>query len=158
LIDFKTEAESTYRALKPLLQSYRHLLTEFRPDRSSTNAVTVILSGNRPRELLNAEPVRLAAVDGRLSDLGTDASRHLLPLVSDNWGAHFRWRGQGELSPAERQRLQGFVAQAHAEGRRIRFWAIPDTPKAWSEMLEAGVDLINTDNLAGLQQFLLPSE
>jgi len=155
LIDFKTEAQSTYTALKPLLHAYRDVLTEFRPDRTSTKAVTVFLSGNRPRQQLNAEPIRYAAIDGRLADLKSDASPHLIPLISDNWGSHFRWRGQGELSDAERQRLRDLVKRTHTEGRRIRFWAIPDTPEAWSEMLQADVDLINTDNLAGLQRFLL---
>jgi hypothetical protein len=144
--------------LKPLLYAYRDVLTEFRPNGTSTKAITVILSGNRPREQLSAESVRYAAIDGRLADLKTGVSPTLIPLISDNWRSHFKWRGQGELPQGERQRLHDLVQETHAEGRRIRFWAIPDEPMAWSEMLEADVDLINTDNLAGLQRLLLSSK
>ena len=77
-----------------------------------------------------------------------------MPLVSDNWARHFRWRGEGSPSPDELSELKKLVEKAHAQGRKVRFWAVPDTQAGWSVMREAGVDLINTDNLAGLQKFL----
>jgi hypothetical protein len=154
LIDFKSDAQRTYATLKPLLEAYRDILTEFRPDSTRTNAVTVILSGNRPRDAVAAEPVRYAAIDGRLGDLGTAVSVHLIPLISDNWRSHFRWRGVGPLPNDEREKLAQIVRQTHQQGRRIRFWAIPDIPEAWREMHRAGVDLINTDNLTELRTFL----
>jgi glycerophosphoryl diester phosphodiesterase len=46
------------------------------------------------------------------------------------------------------------VAVAHQQGRRLRFWGVPDQPFAWKELYESGVDLINTDNLKGLHAFL----
>jgi len=154
LIDFKSDADRTYAALKPLLAAYGELLTEFRPDSTRPNAVTVILSGNRPRDLLEAEPVRYAAIDGRLGDLNTSASVHLIPVISDNWNSHFRWRGTGPLLQEDREKLTRLVRQTHQQGRRLRFWAIPDTPIAWAEMHRAGVDFINTDDLPGLSNFL----
>lgn len=41
----------------------------------------------------------------------------------------------------------------------MRFWATPDTPgperdAVWAELLAAGVDHLNTDDLAGLARFL----
>jgi hypothetical protein len=120
--------------------------------------VTVILSGNRPRQQVESEAVRHVGIDGRLADLNSNVSPHLIPLVSDNWRAHFRWNGTGPLPDAERQRLVDLVRQAHAQGRRIRFWAIPDVPTAWREMHRAGVDLINTDRLTDLRTFLTGPE
>ena len=60
----------------------------------------------------------------------------------------------------ERQKLKMIVETAHKKGRRIRFWATPDKPSParqtlWQELLASDVDLINTDDLQGLQQFLL---
>jgi hypothetical protein len=51
------------------------------------------------------------------------------------------------------------VDQAHAADYRVRFWATPDQPGAardavWTELVAAGVDHINTDDLAGLDEFL----
>ncbi|MFM1941501.1 MAG: hypothetical protein RI897_483 [Verrucomicrobiota bacterium] len=154
LIDLKTEAAATYLTLKPLLAGYKDILTEFQPGKTLTNAVTVILSGNRPRDLLAAESSRYAAMDGRIPDLKSDASPQLIPLVSDNWNNHFPWRGDGNMSTEDQTRLKAMVQAAHAQGRIIRFWAIPDQPSAWKLMQDAGVDLINTDNLSGLRDFL----
>jgi hypothetical protein len=50
------------------------------------------------------------------------------------------------------------VDQAHEQGRRIRFWAAPDTPEGWRELYQAGVDLLNTDDLSGLADWLLEQE
>ena len=77
-----------------------------------------------------------------------------MPLVSDNWQKHFTWRGEGEFPESEREKLKEIVKRVHEEGRMIRFWATPDTEAAWRELEQAGVDLINTDNLAGLAGFL----
>ena len=82
-----------------------------------------------------------------------------MPLVSDNWTKLFTWQGIGSMPEAERTKLHAYVAEAHANGYRVRFWATPDQPGAardavWSELADAGVDHINTDDLAGLQQFL----
>ncbi len=154
LIDFKTEAKSTYAELRPVLEKYREMLTTFTPNATRTGAVTVVLSGNRPIDTVAAEGERLVGIDGRLPDLDENPSPHLVPLVSDNWTKYFQWRGQGALSESERGKLKAFVDKAHADGRKIRFWAVPDTEAGWNVMREAGIDLINTDNLAGLQKLL----
>jgi len=154
LVDLKTDAATTYPRLREVLSGYRDILTVFRNDRTATNAVTVILSGNRPWETLAAETERLAGLDGRLPDLDRAFSPHLVPLVSDNWRNHFRWDGTGPFPEAERTKLLGLVRRAHANGQRIRFWAAPDRPEVWRVHADAGVDLINTDKLAELAAFL----
>ncbi len=59
----------------------------------------------------------------------------------------------------QRARLRDVIAVAHRNGQRVRFWATPDEPGAqreavWRELRAAGVDHINTDDLAGLEDFL----
>jgi hypothetical protein len=154
LIDFKTEAKSTYAAVQPVLEKYREMLTKFTSAETRTGAVTIVLSGNRPINAVAAERERWVGIDGRLPDLDESPSPHLVPLVSDNWTKYFQWRGQGTLSESERAQLKAIVGRTHAAGHKIRFWAVPDTEAGWRAMREAGVDLINTDNLAGLQKFL----
>jgi hypothetical protein len=154
LIDIKTEAESTYTALRPVLDRYREILTEFTTNETRQRAITVVLSGNRPIEGVATEPVRYAGIDGRLPDLEANPSRHLIPLVSDNWMKHFQWRGNGGIADEERTKLRSLVEKAHAQGRKIRFWGLPDASDAWKLMRDSGVDLINTDDLDGLQKFL----
>ncbi len=156
LIDIKTEAEPTYRQLETVLARYRGLLTEFEGATIKTNAVTVIVSGNRPRDIMRAQEKRLAGFDGRTADLSLQLPTSFAPLVSDSWRLHFAWNGIGEFPSDQRARLRDFVAQAHAQGKRLRFWAVPDQEPAWRELFEAGVDHINTDRLPDLAGFLRP--
>ena len=154
LIDLKSSGEPTYAALAKVLAGYPDILSVVRDGRFRPNAVNVIVSGNRPRAMMEAEKVRFAGLDGRLSDLSSDASMDLMPLVSDSWAVHFKWKGEGTIGEADRQKLADSVAKAHARGRRIRFWATPETTAAWGVLRDAGVDMINTDDLAGLEKFL----
>lgn len=155
LIDVKSEATNTYRVLRETLRAYEPMLTRFRGERTETNAVTVIITGNRARGLMAAENERLAAYDGRLTDLDLQPapSAQFIPLVSEDWTSRFKWPGKGPLPAAERQQLKRIVDAAHQQGRRLRFWGVPDQRRAWQELADAGVDLINTDDLAGLQLF-----
>jgi len=149
LVDVKSDATDTYLALRQALLSYANMLTKFSLGSTDVNAVTVIVSGNRARSLMAAETERFAAYDGRLTDLDSGDSRHFIPLISDNWSA---------LSDAERANLADLVTRAHIQGRRLRFWATPDSISMWTELRNAGVDLINTDNLIGLREFLLSQQ
>lgn len=154
LVDIKGEADPTYAVLRPLLAQYSAMLTRFENGKAIEGAVTVVLSGNRPRKVLEAETTRYAALDGRLEDLGSGAPPSLVPLVSANWQLLFTWRGAGEFPAGEREKLRAYVTNSHANRYRLRFWATPDTAAAWKELRDAGVDLLNTDDLKGLAEFL----
>lgn len=148
LIDIKSDASSTYQALSKLLVQYEGLFAE--------RAVTAVVSGNRAKDVIAADRQRHAGIDGRLTDLDSKLDKDLLPLISDRWGSHFKWKGEGEMPAAEREKLRAIVHKAHAAGRKVRFWATPEKVAVWNELRAAGVDLINTDDLPGLRDFLLP--
>ncbi|MCF7974758.1 MAG: phosphatidylinositol-specific phospholipase C/glycerophosphodiester phosphodiesterase family protein [Phycisphaerae bacterium] len=160
LIDFKTEAESTYAVLHSVLSQYKACLTSFTPQGRQERAILVVVSGNRPRETMAAQALRYAGCDGRLSDLNSNAPADLILMISDNWGSHFTWQGKGPMPAEERARLKDIVTISHKKGRVVRFWATPDqsSPERealWNALVLANVDVINTDDLCGLQQFLL---
>lgn len=163
LIDIKSEAVSTYLALHERLRKYQRVFTRFGPGGVKDGAVTAIVSGNRPIELMRSQRVRYAGVDGRMPDLGVETSQTFMPLISDNWTNHFTWMGVGPMPENERQKLQMIVATAHEHGQRVRFWATPDEPgeateAIWHELLDAEVDYLNTDHLDELQDFLLTND
>jgi hypothetical protein len=155
LIDVKTEANPTYVALDKVLARYADFLSVVRHDKLKAKAVTVVVSGNRASDLIAAQEVRYAGIDGRLTDLDSTAPAHLMPWISDRWTKEFRWGGDGPMPAEERAKLVQFVEKAHQRGRLMRFWATPERAEVWKELRTAGVDLINTDRLAELRRFLL---
>jgi len=157
LVDVKSEAESTYRALRRMLESYSDMLTRFADGSRLEGAVTVIVSGNRARETMRKQGVRFAAYDGRLDDLEDhrDASPAFIPLISINWVDISSWRGDGEIPASARERLRDIVARTHGQSRTLRFWGTRDTTAVWRVLAEEGVDFIGADDLDALQRFLL---
>ena len=158
LIDVKSDAEKTYAVLREVLRGYADILTRFESNTIHTNAVIVIISGARAEATMRAEPLRFAALDGREPDLEKNPPPVLVPLVSDTWTKYFQWRGEGPMPEEERGKLRQLVSRAHAQGKRLRLWAAPDHEAGWKELFEAGVDLLNTDQLAELEKFLRAQE
>jgi hypothetical protein len=160
LIDIKTEGASTYLELDRHLRRHRHLFTSYAHGEVRPGPVTAVISGDRAARVpMEAQTERLAFYDGRLADLGGTAPASFVPLISDNWTLNFSWLGDGPFPDAEREKLRGITATAHARRQRVRFWATPDLAgpareALWRELLAAGVDYLNTDDLGGLEEFL----
>lgn len=147
LVDIKADGARVYERLAVELAEFAPMLTRFVDGRVAAGAVTVLLSGDRPRAVLAAARDRLCALDGRLADL--DASPPppvaLVPWISDTWRRVSDWSGSDELLPEERARVAQLVAKAHAQGRELRFWSAPDRESAWAALFDLGVDRISTD-------------
>ncbi|WP_434098937.1 phosphatidylinositol-specific phospholipase C/glycerophosphodiester phosphodiesterase family protein [Streptomyces xantholiticus] len=162
LIDIKADGVASYLELDRLLRRYRRMLSSCAHGHARPGAVTPVISGDRSaRAPMEAQRVRYAFYDGRLEDLAAadPAPASFIPLVSSNWTHSFSWLGAGEFPPAEREKLHTLVTTAHRRSQRVRFWATPDLPgpareAVWHELLTAGADHINTDDLAGLEHFL----
>ena len=154
LVDIKTKGVEAYAILDSLLKSYDDIVSSHLDGKFLEKAVTIIISGDRPRAEIEKSNPRYAAIDGRLGDLESAPPASLIPLISDNWGNHFKYRGQGEMPAAEREKLATIVKECHEQGRRLRFWATPESSTLWTELQNAGVDLIGTDDLEALQKHL----
>ncbi|MFI6308291.1 phosphatidylinositol-specific phospholipase C/glycerophosphodiester phosphodiesterase family protein [Amycolatopsis thailandensis] len=164
LIDVKGDANSTYAALEKRLYDprYSFLFSLYAFGHVQKRAVTAVLSGGRPKDVMLGQRFRLAFYDGRIkdeNDLGIGSDPRVTPLVSDSWTGLFTWTGAGPFPAEEGAKLHKMVKDAHAAGQRVRFWATPDTAgpareALWKELVAAGVDHLNTDDLPGLANFL----
>ena len=154
LVDIKEDGNKVYAQLARELRRYRRILTSGDDGSVQTRAITVILSGDRPVDLVRAERTRLMFIDGRLPDLDGGLGRTIAPLVSDDYFDVFHSYAS-PLSPENHAKLLSITAKAKAQGQRLRFWGTPDKLSCWQEMYEAGVDLINTDKLAELRAYLV---
>jgi len=154
LIDFKTGPEETWPILQEQLAEYEEMLTVFTEGGIDYGAVTVVLSGASPREAVEALPRRLASIDGRLPDLDVNPPVPLVPVVSMPWNSVVGAKYQRDpLDERARARLAEFVERAHAQNRKTRLWAAPQRPDVWDEMLAAGLDFINVDNLGAFAAY-----
>jgi glycerophosphoryl diester phosphodiesterase len=158
MIDIKTDAEKTYKVLRKQLKAYENILTKTKKmvNIHEVKAVTVFLSGNRPIETVRAETVRLCGIDGRPDDLQKNYASNLMPVISQRYSKIIKWNGKGKTKP-NRLVLHQLVREAHQQGKKVRLWASPENEKVWKFLREAGVDLINTDELERLRQFLTKS-
>lgn len=159
LIDIKSEGPETWRAVEEELAEHKQVFTRVHRGKVKDRAVEAVISGNRPRAEMEAATTRYSFYDGRSDDLDSGTDADFMPLVSENWMSMFTWQGVGEMPQAERERLHTYVESAHRDGYRVRFWATNDISgtartNLWRELRAAGVDHINTDDLAGLQEFL----
>ncbi len=153
MIDAKTNADSTYRAIDKVLQRYRSILTT--GAKNQLGPVTVVLSGNRPMQTVAKAKQHLLALDGRPSDLGKGYALAIMPIVSDSYQSQLSWRGQGDIPTEEFQKLRQLVDKTHGEGKKLRLWASPEDPIVWTKLREAGVDFISTDQQELVRDFLL---
>lgn len=154
LVDIKSSGAETYSVLAKLLERYGKMLSVTKDGNYIQGAVTVIISGNRPIEQIAASNPRFAGIDGRIADLTSDSASSMMPLISDNWRLHFSYLGKGEISEKELKKLKQVVSQAHEKGRRVRFWATPESEDLWQVLMQAEVDLIGTDDLKKLSDYL----
>ena len=157
LIDVKSDAATTWPVIEEQLARFPRLFTTYADGAVRRGPVTAVISGNRDLAAMRSATVRRSFYDARLAELDDGLPSSLVAMVSEDWKTTFLWRGIGPF--LGRARLERMVADAHARGYTIRFWDTPDVDRPrrariWQAELDAGVDWLNTDDLAGLQAFL----
>jgi hypothetical protein len=156
MVDIKLNGESTYRALKRLLKRYKSVLTSYENGVLVERQITVVLSGSKPFQQLPKEKVRYAFIDEDLKKIQTSKyNNKVCPIASCKFSSLIQVNEDGSLALSEKQKLMQFVIIAHQQGKKVRLWATPEKEILWNELLECGVDLINTDRLVSLKTFLV---
>jgi hypothetical protein len=155
MIDIKSGPNETYLALKQLLEKYRPMLSVYEDGVYKQGKITIVLTGHKPVDLLKAERNRLAFVDEDLLQVKKDTlDQRFYQTASCKYSQILNWRGEGPIPAIEQQRLCTYVSEAHRYGKKVRLWASPENSVVWRKLLDCGVDLINTDQLEKLKNFL----
>ena len=89
LIDLKSEARSSYLALRPVLHEYKKMLTAIAAGERQLGPIITILTGNVAHELVLSDSLRYAEIDGRFEDWRRD---FYPPLVSEDWQKLVKWK------------------------------------------------------------------
>jgi len=156
MIDIKSGAEDTYRELEVLLKKYKGIISSYENHRFIPRQLTIVLTGHKPEKTLKAQASRLAFMDEDLMKTGKDTlTTNFYQTASCRYSRMLNWDGTGAMPESEKSRLCQYVKKAHQFGKKVRLWASPENKTVWKELLNCGVDLINTDKLVELKDFLM---
>lgn len=163
LLDVKSGAHTWYEIERQLAE-FPDVFTSYQAGVTTEKAALAVISGNRNLMAMlwadgDDNVRRWSGFDGRWINTGGSLKSDFMPLVSSNWQLIYSWRGEGDMPAWQRRQLRDYVDHVHSLGAKVRFWGTPDEPgpardAVWAELLAAGVDYINTDDLAGLEEFL----
>jgi alkaline phosphatase len=147
LIDLKDPKDSpAYQKAVTLILSYKAL-------KGSKN-LRITFTGNIPSDSVMAAATGMFYFDGVPGRSYSPDAQKRIYMLSDNFADYSAWKGEGEISKEDYQKLKSTVEAAHAAGKKIRFWNAPDNKTAWETMEKLGVDYINTDKIDALAVFL----
>ncbi|MEJ7767450.1 MAG: phosphatidylinositol-specific phospholipase C/glycerophosphodiester phosphodiesterase family protein [Chitinophagaceae bacterium] len=146
LIDIKTAPIATLNKLIETLMHY--------PELTSTPQLQFVISGNRPGiDSFNLYP-QFIMFDGEFGKNYKEASLARLVLMSANIRSYTNWNGKGNMPEMDLIKLKAAIQESHRMNKPVRFWNAPDDVNAWEVLMQAGVDLINTDKINELAGFL----
>jgi alkaline phosphatase len=146
MIDLKTEGISTLNAIVVKLKTFPELL--------SCKTLTISISGNVPdRERWKDFP-SFIYFDGRPGIDYTTNELQRISFVSTSFGSHSTWKGKASLPEPDRQKLSALRDAVHAKGKKLRFWGAPDVPAAWQTWMELKIDILGTDKVSELNDFV----
>jgi hypothetical protein len=144
MIDIKSAADKTYGQLEDLFEKYKSILSVYQNGQFLQRQLTIVITGHKPTQLIKNQTCRFAFIDEDLTKAGTDTlAKNVYQTASCRYSRILHWRGNGTIPAAQKLRLQAYIAIAH------------ENQAVWQELLSCGVDLINTDKLVDLKNFLL---
>jgi len=146
LIDIKTDSVQTLDAVIKAIRQFPVLI--------NNSSVRFVVSGNQPEANRFSSYPSFIFFDGKISDEGHLQQLPKIGLFSADFSAYSKWKGRGEISEQDKNRIRAAIEKAHALKRPFRFWGVPDGPEAWQLMMQLGVDFLNTDHIHQLAAFL----
>jgi alkaline phosphatase len=146
LIDLKTPAEPTLETFLQVLQHYKMI--------TGCLTLKIVITGNQPDVSRLTSYPSYIFFDGDLNKNYTIESLNKVALFSDNFRNYTSWNGEGFLVESDREKIKRAVTKSHTLNKPIRFWAAPDLPNAWYQLMSLNVDYINTDKIHEISAFL----
>jgi hypothetical protein len=156
MIDIKSGGAETYMILNQQLQPYISWIRK--PHEPMEGSIIIFLSGNRPIDIVINDPNTLFSLDGRPEDLGKGFSKDIMPVISQSFYRYSNWQGNVEIPEEDKAKIRKLANEVHLENKMLRLWATPESPDAWNTLQDLGVDLINSDDLEGLSNYLLKKQ
>jgi alkaline phosphatase len=146
MIDIKSDAETTLKAIAEQLKMY--------PDLILNKNLKVVISGNRPSPSKWNEYPAFIFFDGRLNENYNAQELSRVEMISEDLKEITVWNGKGVLTQGDSEKIQSIIKKVHSQNKKIRFWSTQDNVNTWMTLMNLHVDYIATDNTSALTQFI----
>jgi hypothetical protein len=145
LIDLKTGGE-TLKILESQLIANKSIFKKAK--------VSFVISGEMPEPTDFSKYNEILQFDGRIKTIYDKKQLNRVGIFSQNFQEIVIWNGKKQLDDDQQEKIENFIKAIHKKGKKLRYWATPDTPIAWHTLMTLGTDLIGTDDLKGIAKFL----
>jgi hypothetical protein len=161
LIDFKTDGPLLWPHVVSQLDPVRqaNLLTYYNGTTLTSRPITAVATGNAPFDLLISNSShRDIFYDAPLDRINPqspyNATNSYYASTSFSSALGTIW---SEPSSSQLATMRAQIAAAHAQGLKARYWETPAWPRGlrnhlWNVLVEAGVDVLNVDDLQAATQ------
>lgn len=156
-VDLKTDGETTMPAVVKALQPLREggWLTKYNGSAVTRGAVTVIGTGNTPLDQVAGVNDRDYFFDANLALLNSSQSnitKEISPIASTQFSRYIGSATTNGLNDTQISLLKSQIDLASSKGIGARYWDTPAWPDSarnnvWIELVNAGVALLNADDL-----------
>ncbi|CUS13610.1 unnamed protein product [Tuber aestivum] len=154
-VDLKTSGKETWPAVVKALAPLRALdyLASIQDDVLIPGPVTVIGTGSTPLDAIRPLSTRDYFFDGVLRTLDSqNITKVISPVASAQLSSTVGKVGHEGLNATQRGMVKRQVEEAHKKGIFVRYWDLPGWPvslrnRVWRDLVGAGVDLLNVDDL-----------
>ena len=148
------EIKEDYKAVLPLVIKELQPLEQYFAYEGHAGRLSIVMTGAvPPANELNDYPAWLSFDVDHLDGF-TPTQFKKIGLVSFPFGKYVKWNGKGVLNKEEISRVKAAIDSVHNLGKLIRFWETPDTKSSWLALIRLGVDVIGTDSIEQLGDFL----
>lgn len=146
MVDLKTQGVPTLDVLVKKLGAYPALL--------SCRGLHFMISGNVPSPELWKNYPAFITIDGRPGIPYTAHQLARVAMISTSFRDHSTWKGDGAIADSQLKKITLLIDDAHKKGKPFRFWATPDSRNAWKEQMRLNFDVILTDDVTALAEYL----
>jgi glycerophosphoryl diester phosphodiesterase len=150
LIDIKEDHEVCLK----LLQKEIEPLMAYLSTPGQNKQLTILISGKRPLPSQYQNYPDYIFFDDDLKIKHTTSEWGRVGQVSLPFTKYSTWKGENTIEEGDKRKLQHTIDSVHQAGKTIRFWAAPDNEASWKLQIQLDVDLIGTDKINELADFL----
>jgi alkaline phosphatase len=150
LVDIK----ENYKLSLDLLMWEIEPLKQYLSTPQESKSLIIVISGTRPppAEYKNY-PTYIFFDDNFILKHSTEEWVRV-GLISRPFNKISEWKGKGDMNRKDKKRIRGMIDSVHSAGKPFRFWAAPDTKTSWKLQKKLNADLIGTDRIDELANFL----